>query len=49
MQAAIVVIFLALCISAPWISRKWGPRGEWAWGLTSITFLVAAVWVLSNV
>jgi len=49
MQAAVVTIFLALSISAPWIFKKWGPRGEWAWGLTTMALLLAAIWILSDV
>lgn len=49
MQVTIVTIFLALSVSAPWIFKKWGARGEWAWGLTTMAFLLAAIWILSDV
>jgi hypothetical protein len=49
MQVAIIVIFLALCISAPWISRKWGPRGEWAWFIISVSFLFSTILILGDV
>jgi hypothetical protein len=49
MQATIVTVFLALSISAPWIFKKWGARGEWAWGLTTMAFLLAAISILSDV
>jgi hypothetical protein len=49
MQAAIVTIFLALSISAPWIFKKWGARGEWAWGFTTMALLLASIWILSDV
>lgn len=46
MQIATIVFFLALIISAPWISRKWGAKGEWAWGIIAMAFLVTAILVL---
>ena len=49
MQAAVVIVFLALSISAPWVFKKWGTRGEWAWGLTTMAFLLTAIWILSDV
>ena len=36
MQATITITFLALCLSAPWISRKWGTRGGWVWFIISL-------------
>ncbi len=49
MQTAIVIIFLALCISAPWIARKWGDRGGLAWFIVSLGFLVSVVFILGDV
>ena len=48
MQAIFIVLFVALCVSAPRISRKWGARGEWAWGIATMAFLVAAIFILGN-
>jgi len=45
-KIAIVVILLLLMITAPWVSRKWGAPGEWAWGIISMTFLVTVILVL---
>lgn len=49
MQAAIVTVFLALSVSAPWVFKKWGTRGEWAWGLATMVCLLIAIWLLSHV
>ena len=49
MQTAIVVIYLAICISAPWIARKWGAKGSWAWFITAIGFLVSTILILGDV
>lgn len=48
MQAFFVIIFLALSISAPWIFKKWGQRGEWIWGFTTMAFLLAAIWIFGT-
>jgi len=49
MEAAVVIIYLALCISAPWIARKWGAKGSWGWFLITIGFLVSTVMILGDV
>lgn len=49
MKTAVVIIYLTLCISAPWIARKWGRKGSWAWFLTAVGFLVSTVMVLGDV
>lgn len=46
MDIAVIVIFIALMISAPWISRKWGAKGEWTWGIIVMAFLVSVVLLL---
>lgn len=47
-QAFFVIVFLALSISAPWIFKKWGRKGEWTWGLTTMAFLLATIWIFST-
>ena len=47
MQNAIALIFLALMISAPWVSRKWGAKGELIWGMIAMVFLITIIMVLS--
>lgn len=47
MEAAIVMIFLVLMISAPWISRRWGPKGELLWGMIAMAFLTTVILVLT--
>jgi hypothetical protein len=49
MQATITITFLALCISAPWISRKWGMMGGWVWFITSLVFLFSVLLFLGDV
>lgn len=43
MQIAVATYFLALCISAPWVSRKWGLRGAFAWGIIGLWSLAAYI------
>jgi len=49
MKTAIFTIYLGLCISVPWIARKWGEKGSWVWFLTTIGFLVSTVMILGDV
>ena len=46
MQIVTIVIFILLCISAPWVSRKWGWRGALAWGIITLAFLITAILLL---
>jgi hypothetical protein len=43
MPFATVAVFTILCISAPWISRKWGWRGNIAWGIAALAFIISAL------
>jgi hypothetical protein len=45
MRVAVVIIFIALCIYAPWIARKWRWGGI-AWSVVTLSFLVSAVLML---
>lgn len=36
-------MFIFLCLSAPWISRRWGLKGEMAWGTVAFVFLVSCI------
>ena len=47
-QAFFMIVFLALSIAAPWIFNKWERKGEWLWGLTTMAFLLAAIWIFGN-
>lgn len=49
MRVAIVIVFLALSISAPGIFEKWGPRGEWVWFIISVGFLYSIFLLLGDV
>lgn len=46
MQTATGVVFALLCISAPWISRKWGWRGGIAWGIATLAFIISIILIL---
>jgi hypothetical protein len=46
MQIATGAIFVLFCLSAPWISRKWGWRGEAAWGIAALTMIVLGLFLL---
>ena len=37
---------MLLCVSAPWLSRKWGWRGEIAWGIAALAFILFALLLL---
>jgi hypothetical protein len=47
MQIAVSTIFVLLCAGAPWISRKWGWRGELAWGIAVLTFIISTILILN--
>jgi hypothetical protein len=47
MQTATAIIFLLLIVTAPWISRKWGVKGELIWGMIAMAFLVTVILVLN--
>lgn len=46
MQIGISVAYVVLCISAPWVARKWGWRGGMAWGMVTLGFLFSVILVL---
>jgi hypothetical protein len=46
MQITVIVIFLTLIISSPWIAGKWGNRGVLTWVIISAVFLIAVILVL---
>ncbi|HEX6270299.1 MAG TPA: hypothetical protein VFZ43_08700 [Anaerolineales bacterium] len=46
MRIATGIIFILFCISAPWISRRWGWRGEIAWGIAALAFIVSVILML---
>lgn len=46
MPFAVITTFIALCISAPWISRSWGWRGEIAWAIATFVFAITAILLL---
>lgn len=46
MQLAVLIIFLVLILSAPWLSRKWGWIAEVAWGIITMVFLIVVIMVL---
>lgn len=46
METVIMVVFFALIISAPWINRKWGSKGAWAWSIISMAFLITVILLL---
>jgi hypothetical protein len=45
-QIATIVIYFALIISAPWISREWGWKGVLIWVIITAIFFAAAVSLL---
>jgi hypothetical protein len=47
MQIAVIIVFLALCISAPWIARKWR-WGGLVWALSSVTIMLVAILLLQG-
>lgn len=46
MDLVIGLIFFALIVSAPWIARKWGDKGSWAWGIITMIFLITVLLIL---
>ena len=46
MQIATSVVFVLLCVSAPWVSRRWGLRGGLAWGLAVLVFVITSILAL---
>jgi hypothetical protein len=46
MPYAAVTTFIMLCISAPWIARKWGWRGITGWVLAALVFIISALLML---
>jgi hypothetical protein len=46
MQTVIMIVFFALIISAPWINRRWGNKGAWAWSIISMAFLISVIVLL---
>lgn len=46
METVIIIIFLALIISAPWINRRWGGKGAWAWSIITMSFLIVVILLL---
>lgn len=45
METGIAIFFLALCVSAPWIARRWRFGGI-AWGIISALFLLGTIWLM---
>jgi hypothetical protein len=45
MQVAVAVIFIGLCIIAPWVARKW-KWGGFVWSITTLSFLVSVVLIV---
>ncbi|HUF37500.1 MAG TPA: hypothetical protein VMN57_03165 [Anaerolineales bacterium] len=43
MQTVTWVVLLILIVSAPWVSRKWGGKGDLIWGMIAMIFLVIVV------
>lgn len=46
MGTLFTIVLVALMISAPWVSRKWGKYGEIGWGIISMVVLILALLVL---
>jgi len=49
MKIMVITTYLALCISAPWIARKWGGKGSWVWFFSAVGFLVSTLVFLGDV
>lgn len=46
MENAFIVVFIALVISAPWISQKWDKYGAFVWFIISAVVMTSALALL---
>ncbi|MCJ7734833.1 MAG: hypothetical protein MUP11_09820 [Anaerolineales bacterium] len=46
MESVFTVVFIALVISAPWVSRKWDKYGALAWFIISVVVMTSALALL---
>ena len=46
LETITIIFFLALIVSAPWVSRKWGCLGELTWATVAILWFVGSILLL---